>query len=116
MLSRSRLPAEVSIHSASVTTPSAGDTISPGPVGTTRSGSRKNHKKNTASNTGSAVSPPMRQQPYQRGDNPQPQRIKESVTHHILLIIKPRPPPTHTPTHCISLCNPDNLDLASTPQ
>ena len=53
---RRRLPPEVSIHSAWVTTPSPGETISPGPVGILRSGSRKNQRKNSASSTGSEVS------------------------------------------------------------
>src|SRR6266851_586938 len=56
MLSLNRLPLIVSIHSASVTRPSPGETICPGPCGTVRFGSRKNHRKNAASTIGNAVS------------------------------------------------------------
>ena len=49
---RWRGPSGVEIVMVSVTRPSPGDTINPGPVGMVRWGSRKNHRKKAASSTG----------------------------------------------------------------
>ncbi len=67
MLIRCRGPWGVAMVTASVTSPSPGDTINPGPAGTVRRGSRKNHRKNAASSTGAM---PHAQLPVAHMSNP----------------------------------------------
>ena len=56
MLMRVRGSPSISITEMSVTLPSAGETIAPSKAGIWRSGSRKNHRKNAASSSGTTAS------------------------------------------------------------
>ncbi len=93
ILSRNRLPLIVSIHSASVTTPSPGETTCPGSWGIVLFGSRKNHRKNAASTNRQRHQPHRHSQiPERRCHRSKPEGVEEPISHHKYSIIRPRTP------------------------
>ncbi len=86
-LSLSFSPAGVETEITLVTTPSAGETTKPGPLGTTRSGSRKNHRKKAASSSGEIAhhQPPVNQT-NAPATSSTTEAIQISVTYHKALL------------------------------